>query len=74
MHTTPIKRIGVDRSCLMAATASDDKTVRLWSLPEGVAGKVLRWPIAHRNEGKVYATAVSPVFRLRILPPFGVQP
>ena len=35
MHTAPIRRIGVDAACRLLATASDDKTVRLWSLPDG---------------------------------------
>ena len=60
MHVAGIKRIGVDRNCRIAATASDDKTVRLWSLPEGRLLRTLRWPIAPGAFGKVYATAVSP--------------
>ena len=39
MHTAPIKRIGVDAACTLLATGSEDKTVRLWRLPEG---KLLR--------------------------------
>ena len=35
MHAAPIKRIGVDRACRIAATGSYDKTVRVWSLPDG---------------------------------------
>ena len=35
MHTAPIYRIGVDRECRLLVTGSEDKTVRLWSLPEG---------------------------------------
>src|SRR5580700_622578 len=31
MHTASIIRIGVDAACRRAATASGDKTVRLWS-------------------------------------------
>ncbi len=37
MHTAPIRRMGVDAACRLLATASDDKTVRLWSLPDGKA-------------------------------------
>jgi hypothetical protein len=46
MHTAPIRRIGVDAACRLAATASDDKTVRLWSLPDG---KLLRPAAADRG-------------------------
>src|SRR5262245_5988257 len=60
MHTAPIRRIGVDATCTLLATGSDDKTVRLWSLPEGRLLRTLRPPIGPGNEGKVYATAVSP--------------
>jgi hypothetical protein len=35
MHTAIISRVGVDAACSLLATASDDKTVRLWSLPDG---------------------------------------
>ena len=60
MHVAPIKRIGVDRACRLAATASDDKTVRVWSLPDGRLLRTLRVPIGPGNSGKVFATAVSP--------------
>jgi hypothetical protein len=36
MHFATVWRIGVDAQCRTAATASDDKTVRLWSLPDFV--------------------------------------
>jgi hypothetical protein len=60
MHTAPIKRIGVDRACRLLATGSDDKTVRLWSLPEGRLLRTLRWPVGAGDGGKVYAVALSP--------------
>jgi WD40 repeat protein len=60
MHTAMINRIGVDRDCRLLATGSDDKTVRLWSLPEGKPLRTLRLPIGPGNEGKVNAVAVSP--------------
>ncbi|MGP0088635.1 MAG: WD40 repeat domain-containing protein, partial [Xanthobacteraceae bacterium] len=64
MHTAVIKRIGVDRECRLLATGSDDKTVRLWSLPDGRLLKTLRPPIGAGNNGKIYAVAVSPDGRL----------
>jgi WD40 repeat protein len=60
MHTAVVKRIGVDRACRLLATGSDDKTVRLWSLPEGRLLRVLRPPIGYDAEGKIYAVAISP--------------
>jgi WD40 repeat protein len=59
MHTAAIKRIGVDAACRVLATASDDKTVRLWSLPDGKLKRIIRLPIGDGNAGKVYAAALS---------------
>ena len=64
MHTAPIRSIGVDAACSLLATASDDKTVRLWSLPDGKLKRVIRLPIGDGNAGKVNATALSPDGRL----------
>ncbi len=60
MHTGQIRRIGVDDACHLLATGSDDKTVRLWSLPDGKLQRIVRLPIAEGNGGKVFATALSP--------------
>jgi WD40 repeat protein len=65
MHTAPINRIGVDAACSLMVTGSDDKTARLWVLPEGGQGRLellrtLRVPIGEGNDGKVYAVALSP--------------
>ena len=65
MHTAPIKRIGVDAACTLMVTGSDDKTARLWALPQGGRGsaellRTLRVPIGEGNEGKVDAVALSP--------------
>ncbi len=64
MHTAAITRIGVDAACTLMATGSDDKTARLWALPEGGRGeakllRTLRVPIGEGDDGKVYAVALS---------------
>ena len=51
MHVAAIWRIGVNAACTLAATGSDDKTVRLWSLPEGRLLRTLRWPVGAGNLG-----------------------
>ncbi|MDM8558004.1 caspase family protein [Candidatus Parabeggiatoa sp. HSG14] len=60
MHTAKIGRIGVDASERYLVTGSHDKTVRVWSLPEGRLLQVLRPPIGAEDEGKIYAVAISP--------------
>jgi len=60
MHSAIIRRIGVDASCTLLATGSEDKTIRLWRLPDGQLLRTLRPPIGEGNEGKIYAVAVAP--------------
>ncbi|MEO5375794.1 MAG: caspase family protein [Alphaproteobacteria bacterium] len=59
-HTAAISRLSADREGKLLATASDDKTVRLWSVPDGRLVRVLRPPIGPVEEGQIYAVAVSP--------------
>jgi len=59
MHTAPIISIGVDAECRIAATGSSDKTVRLWSLPQGKLVRTQRLPIGEGDDGKVFAVTVS---------------
>jgi hypothetical protein len=59
-HTAQVWWIGVDAACRLVATGSDDKTVRLWSLPDGKLVRTQRLPIGDANAGKIYAVAVSP--------------
>ena len=60
MHTAPIKNLGVDAACRVLATGSLDKTVRLWSAPEGRLQRGVRLPIGVGDAGKIYAAALSP--------------
>ena len=42
MRTALIRGLGVDAACSLMATGSDDKTVRLWSLPDGHLLRTIR--------------------------------
>lgn len=59
-HTSAVPRLAVDASGQLMASAGYDKTVRLWSLPEGKLRAVLRPPIGRLEEGEIYAVALSP--------------
>jgi WD40 repeat protein len=59
MHTATITRIDVDAAERYLVTGSNDKTVRVWSLPEGRLLRVLRPPMGDGDEGKIYAVAIS---------------
>jgi hypothetical protein len=63
MHTAKIGRIDVSADGRLLATASHDKTLRLWRLPEGKLIRTLRPPVGEGNEGKVYAVALDPAGR-----------
>ena len=60
MHHATIRRIAVDAQCRLLVTGSTDKTVRLWSMPEGRLLRTQRLPIGPGNAGKIYGIAVSP--------------
>ena len=59
-HGARINRIDTDAANCFAVTASDDKTVRVWSLPDGRLQRILRLPIDKWGIGKAYAVAISP--------------
>ena len=65
MHSGRSGGIDIDAKCRLLVTGSDDKTARLWAVPENGTGapkllRVLRVPIGPGNDGKVYAVALSP--------------
>jgi WD40 repeat protein len=64
MHTANIRRIDVSADGRLLVTGSDDKTIRLWSLPEGKLIRTFRVPIGPENGGKINAVAISPDGRL----------
>ena len=59
-HIGGVPHLALDRSGRLLATAGYDKTVRLWSLESGAQIAVLRPPIGDREEGEIYAVALSP--------------
>ncbi len=59
-HTAVVTGIDTDAAGRVLVTGSMDKTVRVWSLPEGRLLNTLRLPIVAGNEGEVYALAISP--------------
>jgi WD40 repeat protein len=65
MHSGAIWGIGVDAGCHLMVTGSEDKTARLWELPQSSVVEpkllhVLRVPIGPGNDGTVHAVALSP--------------
>ena len=59
-HLAAGPRLSLDRSARLRATASYDKTVRLWSLDDDSQLAVLRPPIGEGEEGAIYAVALTP--------------
>src|SRR5437588_2790225 len=61
-HGASIIRIDTDAAERFAVTASNDKTVRIWSLPDGRLLRTLRLAIDSKdaNVGKAFAVAMSP--------------
>ncbi len=59
-HTSAVPRLAIDATGHLMASAGYDKTIRLWSLPDGTARAVLRPPIGPLQEGEIYAVAVTP--------------
>ena len=64
MHVANIKGIDVSADGRLMVTGSEDKTVRLWSLPDGKLTRVYRLPIEPGDYGKIYSVALSPDERL----------
>jgi WD40 repeat protein len=60
MHSAPITATATDAQNKYIATASWDKTIRVWSLPDGRPLKTLRCPIGPGHQGQFYAVAISP--------------
>jgi WD40 repeat protein len=59
-HTNRIWRMSLSADGRVLATGSADKTVRLWSMPDGSLIRILRVPVGPGSEGEVRAVALSP--------------
>jgi WD40 repeat protein len=60
-HAAYIESIGADAAGRFLATASRDKTLRVWDLATGGLLRTIRPPIARGGrEGELYAAAISP--------------
>jgi WD40 repeat protein len=60
MHTNAIRHAAADVAGHWAATASDDKTVRVWSLADGALVLTIRLPAGPAQVGKAWSVAMSP--------------
>jgi WD40 repeat protein len=59
-HGAPARRIAISRDQRWVATASDDKTVRVWHADGGNLLHVLRPPIGTGTNGRLYGVAFHP--------------
>jgi WD40 repeat protein len=60
VHTAAIRAVDVNAAERLAVTASDDKTVRVWSLTDGKLLQTIRMPTGLGNIGRIFAVAMSP--------------
>jgi WD40 repeat protein len=60
MHSALVRRIVVDPRGNRLVSAGDDKTIRVWQLPQGRLERVMRVPIGAGYEGRLYALAITP--------------
>ncbi|MFZ0494865.1 MAG: caspase family protein [Methylocella sp.] len=60
MHTDVTRTAAVDATGRFLATGSDDKTVRIWSAPDGKLLRTIRMPVGPGHIGEVREVAMSP--------------
>jgi WD40 repeat protein len=60
MHAGVIRSIDISADGRFLVSGSDDKTARLWSLPDGELVRSFRVPIGEGVAGRIRAVAISP--------------
>jgi len=60
MHTAVARHVAVSADGKRIVSASYDKTIRVWSVPDGKLENVFRVPIGDGFEGSIFAIALSP--------------
>src|SRR5207245_2689039 len=60
MHTAGSSGAAVDAAGRFLATGSEDKSVRIWSGPDGKLLQTIRMPAGPGHNGEIYAVAMSP--------------
>ncbi len=58
-HTAIVRAAAFDEAKDRVYTAADDKTIRIWQLPQGKLVSTLRVPILEGAEGQLYALSLS---------------
>ena len=58
-HTSIVRAAAFDETSERVYTAADDKTVRIWQLPQGKLVSTLRVPLLDGPEGQLYALSLS---------------
>lgn len=59
-HTALTQSLAVDAAGKRVFSASDDKTIRVWQLPDWRLSATYRIPIGPGHEGQIYSIALSP--------------
>jgi WD40 repeat protein len=59
-HTGAIHRIALDAAGRWLVTASSDKSLRVWELPEGGLVRTIRPPSGEGYEGRLFSVAITP--------------
>jgi WD40 repeat protein len=70
-HTALVRKVLFTPDAREVITVSEDKTIRFWDATTGEALRTLRPPIGSGNEGKLFASALSPDGKLLAVAGFG---